>query len=391
MVSLAQPFSLWNPLSRDRRFGEPAPAYVQVPLVEKTAQTTLSRVKEPAGTKLSSKMVTALSVTDVSASLVRHILQATPSVGPKHSSVSGLGCLSSGIGVLLGSSVTVGSGISDFHKAHSIGDGEGMRRSGSQIVSGAVGTNSSALYLAHETAAASLSGITVAADVLCGVGSVINMGISGVGVYRCARFRSRIDGHMETKALPEKERVAKTLRFLKEKIVPTEPEIARIAEEVKARYPDWSEKARADETKKQILDLGEVKFRYFKRRTCQATAARALKEIDKHLSGLQYGRPNALEEAKSFIQEVKKRNLQKIILTSIVLATSLIAFAGLIAGTFFSMGSLPFILYAISSAIALAILLYPLVVENLGASKAAAMQSRAVALAPTVLTNTSSN
>jgi len=388
MVAAVKPNWERFPASQDQVRSKSASGCARLSLVEQTAQKTLSRVRHPAGTNLSSQTVTALSLTDLSACLSRHILQLTPSIGPHHPVVNGLDCVSSGIGLLIGSAVTVGHGIADLNKSQTIGDTEGVQRAGTQIASGAVSTNAAALSLASATTV-SLYGLGVAADIFWGVGSVLNLGISGWGIYRAARFRSRIDNYLDSKKLNERERIVKTLEFLKEKVTPTDKEKEAIVREVERLHPKWGPQETLREIKRKVLDLGEVKIRYFKRRTCQSTAEKVLLQVDKHLNRLR--RPDCdlahLAEAKKLIHEVKKQNENKILLSAVILITSLISFTALIIGTFFSLGILPFALYAISSAIALGILLYPLITDNLWKSQSAAIQSRAIALAPlTILT-----
>ena len=374
--------------STDR--GERGPIQARLPLVEQTASKTLNRIRQPAKANLSSKTVTLLSFTDLNASLTRHVLQLVPSVGPNHPSISGLDCLSSGIGILVGSAVTIGNGVADLNKSQQIGDGEGMRRAVTQIGSGAISTSASLLSLIYETTVSTLAVIGVAEDVFFGVGSVVNMTISGWAIYRSACFLSRIDGHLESINLNEKERVVKALEFLKEKIAPTEREKESIVKEIERIYPKWRLQEKITAAKRKILDLAEVKFRYVKRRTGQKTAERILTDVCKHLDRLRSPKSDLfhLASAKELISEVKNQTKKEILINAIVAITSLIAFTALIIGTFFSLGALPFVLYAISSAIALGILLYPLITENLIQFKFAAVESGAVALAPfTVITS----
>src|SRR5271154_243356 len=97
-----------------------SPVYVRLPLVEQLAQKTLNRVQHPEGRNLSESMVYALNATDISSSFVRHILELVPAIGPKHTAVTGLGGLSSSIGLVVGSTVLVGNGIADLNKSQKI-------------------------------------------------------------------------------------------------------------------------------------------------------------------------------------------------------------------------------------------------------------------------------
>jgi len=372
--------------------GDRAAGWAKVSLVESAAHKTLSRIRAPAAAKMSTTTVAALSLTDATATFARRILQLTPSTDSKRA-ISNLDCLSSGIGLLLGSAVTIGNGISELNLSKQIGDGEGVRRSRAQIVSGLVSTNASALSLANETAFSSVAAVGLAESAFCGLGAAINIGISGWNIYRCARFLSKIDAILDQRGGGEKERLVNALIFLKERIAPTKEERDGISKEVETLHPDWGPQAKLQEVKKRTLDLAEVKVRQVKRRTCQATAERVLKEVDSHLEALQNPPASeaSLKAAKGLIEEVKRQGRKKILLSAIVAVTSALALTALIIGTFFSLGTLPFALYAVSSAIALAILLYPLAAQSLGKSRVEAVKTRAEALVPLTIMNSKSN
>lgn len=365
---------------------EPEGTYRNVPLVPSLVQKTLSRVQEPAGINLSSKVVTSLSLTDATISSLSNSLQLIPSIGSKHSIVQGLRIASSGLGLLIGSAVTVGNGLADFNKSRQVNDCEGMRCARAEIVAGAFAVNSAALSLT-EKIAISISALSSASNVLYVLGSLINMGASIYLTQRCISFLSKIDHSLEAKGLSEKERTIRALQFLKSKIILTPEEQEAIEKGVDQLHPKWGPNEKSREVRRRILDRSEVKVRYFKRRTSLPTAIRVLKEIDHHLNQLKG--PNcdekSLKAAQELIEEVKSQSRKRVLLSAVAIATSTVALIGLVLGTFFSLGTLPFVLYAISSVIALLVLLYPMIVDNLYASKIQAMESQAVAFAPVVV------
>ncbi len=118
-------------------------------MLEETAQKTLNRIQPQSKTELAARTVTTLSLADLSITFVRNALRLIPSIGPNHSVVRDLGIASASIGIVIGSSVTVGNGIANLYKAQAIGDVEGTRRAASRIVSGSVSTTTSTLSLSE--------------------------------------------------------------------------------------------------------------------------------------------------------------------------------------------------------------------------------------------------
>jgi predicted metalloprotease len=380
-----------------------SPVYARLPLVEQLAQKTLKRVRHPEGANLSESMVYALNATDVSSSFLRHILALIPAFGPRHSVVTGLSGLSSSIGLVVGSTVLVGNGIADFNKSQKIGDAEGAQRAGSQIASGTLLTNASALSLAYALSTPSLMGLSIAADVFYGLGSLLSLGVSGWSIYRASLLRSRMNAIMASKHLNEKERVIKTLEFLKDRISPNAKEKEAILQRVEKLHPEWDSSQKLAEVKRKISDLAEVKARYFKRRTNQKMAERLLMELDKLLWHLRssedkaghhgvdkVGEATALAQAKNLIGKVLRQNLKSIVIDGIIAISSLIALCAVVIGNFLSMGALSFALYAISSAIALVLLLYPIILDKFMSSRSAAKQA-AMGLTPVTVITSGSN
>ncbi len=381
---------------RRQESSKSSPSYARLPLVEQLAQKTLNRVRHPEGRNLSESMVYALNATDISSSFVRHILQLIPHVGPKHTAVTGLGGLSSSIGLVVGSTVLVGNGIADLNKSRTIGDLEGARRAGSQIASGTLLTNASALSLAYALSTPTLIGLGIAADVFYGLGSLLSLGVSSWSIYRASLLRSRMNGIMGNTKLTEKERVVKTLEFLKDKISPNAQEKEAIARQVEKLHPKWDSSQKAAEVKRKISNLAEVKARYLIRRTNQKTAERLLMDLDKLLWQLRNPEGNtvaeatALAAAKNLIKKVLSQNLKSIVIDAIIAGASLIGLIAVVIGNFLSLGVLSFALYAISSAIALALLLYPIILDKFRTSRAAAMQA-AISVTPITVIASGSN
>lgn len=396
MVNAVRSKLNYLPGVRRQESSKSSPSYARLPLVEDLAQKTLNRVRHPEGRNLSESMVYALNATDISSSFIRHILQLIPHVGPKHTAVTGLGGLSSSIGLVIGSSVLVGNGIADLNKSQKIGDLEGARRAGTQIASGTLLTNASALSLAYALSTPTLIGLGIAADVFYGLGSLLSLGVSSWSIYRASLLRSRMNGIMGNTKLNEKERVVKTLEFLKDKISPNAQEKETIARQVEKLHPEWDSSQKAAEVKRKISNLAEVKARYLIRRTNQKTAERLLMDLDKLLwqlrnpEGNKVAESTALAAAKNLIKKVLSQNLKSIVIDAIIAGASLIAFIAVVIGNFLSLGALSFALYAISSAIALALLLYPIILDKFRTSRAAAMQA-AISVTPITVVASGSN
>jgi hypothetical protein len=381
--ALAPNFNLSSSNSR-LELRESSPVYAHLPLVEQLAPKTLTRIQNPAGRNLSEKTVVALSSTELGASLTRHILKLVPSVGPHHPAVRCLEGVSSGLHLLIGSAVHIGHGVADLNKSLEIGDGEGMRRAGSNIASGSILSTASALSLAYHSTVIAISGLHIASTAFHGLGSLLTMGLSGLNGYRSAIFRSRINDRMECKKLTEKERVVKTLEFLKEKIAPTDKEREGIVKEVEKLHPRWNSEQIASEVKVKLADLAEVKARYIERRTSPYIVERLLMEVDNLLEQLRgpskpmhrLDEVKALAQAKSLIDKTLYENKKNLLINGVLAAASFISFAALVLSTFFSLGGLPLVLYAVSSAIALIVLLYPLAIEFFHNAKPHSMHSQ---------------
>lgn len=394
MVAVYLPSASWisgsydQPSRKDALIAMDRPGALRL---EETSLKTLSRIRPQQKAEIASRTVTALSLSDLSITFVRNVLRLI--IGPNHAVIRDLSISSSAIGIVLGSSVTVGNGIANLHKAQAIGDVEGVRRASSRILSGSISTVAAALSFS-DIFASSIGSLGMATTVFCGLGSIVNLGISGWGIFICAHFRSRISGYLEMKHLSEKERIVKALEFLKGKIAPTEKEKKAIARQVESLHPNWTKQQVEKAIQRKILNLGEMKIRRIKRRTDQKTAERILLEVGKHLERLQdkAAPEKHLVEAKGLISQIMKQNMRKIELTLIVGISSTLAFSALILSTFFSLGILPLALYMLSSAIGLGILLIPLMIDSLSRSKDKALESRrALALTPVTVVTTNIN
>lgn len=361
----------------------------KVSLVDSIARKAVQQSQERFNVHLSENTITALSITDGSASLIRNILRSLPFVDAKNSIVNGLGHLSSAIGLVLGSIVTVESGCVDLRHYSHIQDGEGQRRASIQIVAGMLATNGSALRLTKAIASVGI-GVSYAADALCGIGAIVSMGLSGLEMYRCAMFCSRMDGYLNTQDMSERERVIKALEFLKQKISLTEQERQMIIDKVESSSSKLSASTKKSLIDRKLIDLAEVKINYIKRRTNKYIAERLVSELDKHLSALRdpCAQSGQILAARQFVEEIKRASKKRMLILAIVGITSAIAFTAFLAGTVFSLGTLPFILYAISASISLIMILYPMLSFNLRKETIDAMKENAVTLAPTTMIET---
>jgi hypothetical protein len=251
--------------------------------------------------------------------------------------------------------------------AASIRDGEGVRRAQANYYNaGAIG-GGSAFYLVGKGTELSASGAAANASVvlgniagtLFGIGTAIGIGLSLLGMYRCSGFRDRIDEYLNNPQYDESKRYEAAVRFLRDTLVVTAEEKASLIEEVKNENPQAESKVLQALIEERLKQLSEVKIKFTKRRSSMRAVHLILHRSDRIIEKM--GRGEGLEEAKALINSVKKESWKKTIYFVVGLIAALVGIAGVIAGTFFTCGVLPFILYAVSSGIYILIALFGLV------------------------------
>lgn len=261
------------------------------------------------------------------------------------------------------------NGWKDRKRFEQVGDLEGTRRAYANMFSGATGVTASLMYAAGkgvETAidpmCAAAWGITYASTVFFGAGAIASMGISGAGIYRCRTFRNDLDKYAEHPSLPEHEKLAGAIRFLRSKLIVTDGEIVKMKREL--GFP-----VKGDLTPEQQVVFDEkfekatqVKINEMKRRSSVNSMMRILRDSEAILSDLQSPntRAKAVQAAQELIESVKSDSRKKELLHWITLLATVIFFIGYVAGCFLSAGILPALCFAIASGILLATTLYRL-------------------------------
>ncbi|HSX37909.1 MAG TPA: hypothetical protein VLE95_03670 [Chlamydiales bacterium] len=338
--------------------------------IENIAHNTLTRVHQPSQGKLSSKVITTASVIGSSVSLTRRILQIIPMLGigpPREVVVAHLGRYSSVQGVVLSSLVTIPKTLGDVSSLKQIGDVEGLHLAGTSFVRSTLSVHGSAIGLLQNVLSFSFStAAKIALDGLSGIGSLLGLMVPCLKMSRRAQFHWQLDQILKDPSLMQKGRIHKALEFLKDEVVPKAEEKEAVIQEINRLYSAWGPQAKGRKIRKKIEDLAVVKFNGVKRRIGQKAAERLLKELDVHLETLQQSLVSTenLRAAEEFINDIRNQSVKKILSSAITLATSLIAFTGLVIGTFFSLGALPYILYGISTAISWIVFIYPILSKN---------------------------
>ncbi|MBI5273362.1 MAG: hypothetical protein HY861_05200 [Chlamydiia bacterium] len=349
---------------------------VKISLIkEKIPEHAFERVRPPAPVSLAGRAITGLSLTEGAVSFARNVIKAGSLASSRSWSMVGTGYLTAGIGLFLTGAVRTRGALHKFRHAELIGDGEGKRRAQMNLATGILSTNASALALVHSIAPVTIASLSAVTDALFGIGSLASIAVAGVGMYRSVIFRSRLNKVLEQKASlhsltsPREERknLIKALEFLKEKAIPTQEEVAELIKAVKSEHPEWGVSAQETEVRKKLINLAEVKINYMRRRTSQKAAEMIIHQMPALLERLRRedASPAEMSQARILVKGVLAENRKKTILLAIAILLSALAFTALILGTFFSFGTLPVILYTVTSGIGLLMALYPLVVDSL--------------------------
>ncbi len=299
-----------------------------------------------------------------SLSITRNILFAIPSVGPDNALVNHLGYYAGGFWTFF-SLKELGAGVKEYQRAKAIGDGEGRRRAAGQVASAGLASTASMIYLAgrtFDTAAASTAALHAlgTANILFGVGSLLAAGTSALGAYRCYRFNDRLNEYLDNTHLTEEERLRGALQFLKDQIAVTPEEKGAIWVQINQEHPTWTQKEKEALLEQRLRDRTEVKVKYLKRRTSNKSLQLIITHADRYLADLS--NPATRIEATQMLQTVQKETKIKMALFILGVIAALIGFAAMVALTFFSMGTLPFILYGVAGAIYLALAAYSIAV-----------------------------
>lgn len=314
------------------------------------------------------KVFTGIKIGDNALTLTRDVLSVHPEVGPNNAFVNNAGIVAGSIWSFFAVREIL-SGIDDLDHAREIGDEEGKRRAGARLGGGLFSATGSALYLSGK--AWDLAGgigvapvaLGLSTNLLFGAGAVLGMGIAGLGVYRCLKFRGRIDRYLNNPdpRLSQAMKLKGALRFLKDAMSATPEERARLIKKIDAEHPFLNSSEKQELLQADLERLTETKVKYMKRRTSNQSLGLLLDPksgIDALLPLLERG--EGVKEAEQLLEKVKTETWKKIALYAISFVASLIGLIAILAGSFGTFGALPFVLFGITAATYLVLALYNL-------------------------------
>jgi hypothetical protein len=327
---------------------------------ERLSAQMIEAMRKDAVPGTNGQILAGMQITEDTLSLTRNILYAIPSVGPNDPVVNHLGYYA-GIFWSFFAFRELNAGMTEYKHSQAIGDKEGRRRATVRMASGGIVSAASLIYLSGrifdtlESATVSAASIGTA-SVLFGIGSMLAMGASILGAVRCTRFDARLHEYLEHPGISEVDRYKGALQFLKDSISVTAEERGWIENEVK-HLPE-EERGKAIEQK--LRQLTETKIKYMKRRTSNRSLQLILTKTDRLLRLLsqEATQPEGIKESAILLHEIRKENQRKTALYILGFVAALISALGMIAGTFFTAGALPFVLYGISAMIYLLVGLY---------------------------------
>lgn len=258
------------------------------------------------------------------------------------------------------------SGVTGYIKSKTIGDGEGIRRSQASILTAGVVATASVGYLIGNACAACLSKAPASAILLggstafFGLGSLLGIGSSLLGAFRCSTLNKRINEYRYNTKLSEAERLKASLKLLKECISVTPEEKEKLSLQIEKENPDSSKEFKENLLKQMLSDLTETKVKYMNRRTSSKSLMLLLNKADDILKKLESSESvvEGIVKATELIDTIQKeiRIKQSLcILGSVAAIVSFVAMVFISIGTF---GALPFIFYGISAGMYLLISIY---------------------------------
>lgn len=316
------------------------------------------------------KILTLSSISENTLSLARDVMRSIPTIGPNHPLPHNLafpaGIIWSGFAVR-----EVKGGWNDYKRAETIGDGEGRRRAVGRMTTGSLGAAGSAVFLAGKaalSAGAAASAITVlsfTADITFGIGSVVGMGLSSLGIYRCVTFKNRLDEYYKNPKLTKEEQIQGTLEFLRDLLAVTPEERTELAEKIAEENPSMGPQERGELLEQKLMNLAETKVKFLKRRTSNKSLQLILTQVEPLLLQLKdpATKAKAMIEAEVFIQSIRKETNWKMALYITGLVASIISLVGVILSNVVSLGTAPFIIMGIASTIFLLITAYNFILQ----------------------------
>jgi hypothetical protein len=298
--------------------------------LEESATESVDKVKKGSKPTWAQNGMTGLTALDGVLSSIRQGVNIKE--GPQNRVSAGLG-FTSGLIWFTGALMDIIGGFNGSDYSEKIGDFEGKRRAQAQMVSGGfgavgsgffVGTKAEALGWVKASTATALSNVATAAF---GVGSLIGMGTASLGIYRCYRFRQRLDSVMKD-AGSEGMELRAALLFLKDALSIHPVEKLAIEEQVNVENPELEDLDKAQIVEEKLRGLAEAKVKYLKRRTSFKAVEQILSKTDQLLEGLDQipADRKTIVEARDLIDLVKSENKEKIALFAWAFLASLLSF-----------------------------------------------------------------
>lgn len=326
--------------------------------LQDSAKKTVAAMKKGAEPSLKDHGYSLVRIGDNTLSFVKDVLTVRSDWGLQNTSLSN--SYINNVGFLSGSIWSffaikeVYDSVSEMDSAKAIGDEEGVRRAQVRYVSGVSTLWGAGFYLsakfaglagaAAETAATALS---YTSNSLFGIGSVIGIGMAGLGIYRCLTFTSRLNEYLQNQDKDEAQRLKGALRFLKDSMSVTPEERKEITERIHRDHAEktpWERQLLIDE---ELKNLTETKVKYMKRRTSHKSLSLLLNHVDRLLCDLDRGQ--GIDEANQLIATIKSENRKKLALYWIGFFASVFGLIAVILSTLATGGMAPFVLLGLSA------------------------------------------
>jgi hypothetical protein len=194
-----------------------------------------------------------------------------------------------------------------------------------------------------------VTAITVACTTLWGIGAIISIALTSLGIHRCRTFEKRLSDFGSDEA-----GLKNALSYLLSEITVSPAEIKALRKELESKGEHTELELQA-----KVAELEARKIKYVKTRTSLNAVRMILDRAPEILNA--FNRPNLFQgeradlciDARLLLVDVRHEGYKKKLVYTISLIAAIIGLTGVILGCFASMGVLPLILFAGSAAIGL--------------------------------------
>jgi hypothetical protein len=342
----------------------PEPSVQDKKLKDEATKKVVADLEKGANPDLHKQGVKGLQLVDGVLDQARNFLYAIPSVGPDHPIVNNLGYYAGALWSLF-AGIEIYEGVQDLKTAKAIEDSEGKRRSITRLVTASLSASGSVAYLTGRVLD-NLSFIEAAgaafnvATGFFGVGTLLSLGSSILGVTRCYRFNERINEYLHDSLLTEEQKLTGALKFLQEQVAVSEVEKRALVLEVDQAFSHLSADERQAILQKKIANLTEVKMTYVKRRTSNRSLYWIQTQIDPILAKIKNSKTKeaGLNEAKILLGKVQKENRIKMGLYLLGTLAAILSLCATLLTLLLTAGIAPLILFAVAGTIYLGLTAY---------------------------------